>query len=276
MTKRILLVDADIFAFACASAGQKKWDFGDGEVSIVVEDISKVTPGVDNKIAELKAQLEADEVILCLSCATADGWRIKILPTYKANRGEKPVLLAAVKQYMREHYHTFERPTLEADDVMGILSTSTKLYPGTQKIIVSIDKDMKTIPGWLFNPDKDPKPWKVSEEEADYWHMYQTLVGDTTDNYKGLPGCGPKGADKLLLTFPDIPAWTKVAAAFKAKGLTEDDAILQARVARICRSTDYDYSKKEVKLWNPLSRCGPQGSASTSSASSPTKSTSKT
>jgi DNA polymerase-1 len=42
-----------------------------------------------------------------------------------------------------------------------------------------------------------------------------------------------------------------VVAAFESKGLTEEDALVQARVARICRASDYDFKTKEVKLWNP-------------------------
>ena len=35
------------------------------------------------------------------------------------------------------------------------------------------------------------------------------------------------------------------------QGLTEEDALLQARVARILRDGEYDYNKEEVVLWKP-------------------------
>lgn len=249
--KRTLLIDADIIAYQFAATAQKvfKWG-GDEPDSITVEPIENVTPLVANKMAEFKAQLDADQLVMCLSCPTAEGWRIKLLPTYKAGRGVKPVLIEAVKQFMRANWATFERPTLEADDVMGILSTSEKIIPG-EKIIVSIDKDMKTIPGWLFDPVKDTKPHLISEETADYWHLYQTLIGDTTDNYKGCPGIGPKKAEWWLST-PELGCcWDAVVSAYESKGLTYDDALLQARIARICRNTEYDFHRKKVKLWTP-------------------------
>lgn len=248
---RTLLIDADIVAYQFASKSQQKFDWGDGQVSTWVEDLDAVTPLVTNKLEELQAQLEADSFVICLSCPSEDGWRRKILPSYKAHRSESdiPVLREPLKDWMRATYQVKEKPTLEADDVMGILSTHPKLIPG-EKIIVSIDKDMKTIPGWLFNPDKDRRPRLISEAEADYWHLYQALVGDPTDGYKGCPGIGPKKAERILDSPPGCD-WAAVLAAYLARGLTEEDALLQARVARICRHTDYDLKRKEVKLWNP-------------------------
>lgn len=244
---RILLIDADVTAYRFVSTAQKTYKWDEETTSVVCDDIEDVTPRVDAWLAEIKEELSADALVICLSCATADGWRIKLLPTYKAGRGEKPMLLGAVKDHMRKHYRTFERDTLEADDVMGILSTSDKIIKG-EKIIVSIDKDMRTIPGLLFNPSTDRKPQRITVEEADRWHLMQTLVGDTVDNYKGCPGVGPVKAAKIL---HPIPLWSSVADAFAAAGLTYSDALLQARIARICRASDYDFKRKEVKLWQP-------------------------
>lgn len=266
MPNTYLLLDADITAYWFAYIGQDsiKWD-EETTSTWTTKELHQVCEEADAKIAEFKAFLEADEVIVCLSCPTDDGWRKKLLPTYKANRGAKPIYLSAVKDHLRARYRTYERPTLEADDILGILSTHPTLLPG-RKIIVSTDKDLKTIPGWLWNPDKDKEARLISTQEADYWHLYQTLVGDTTDNYKGCPGIGPKKAEKLLIAAQfDYPAphreqsyWSGIVAAYAAKGLTEEDARVQARVARIARCTDYDFKRKEIKLWQP-----PRGAATT-------------
>lgn len=252
---RTLLIDADIVAFQHAAAAQKSWDWDDGDVTTQVDELDNVTPHIEATLENLRKRLRANAFIICLSCPADEGWRRKILPAYKANRGTKPELLGAIKGWLHDNYRTYLKPTLEADDVMGILSTHPKLIPG-EKVIVSIDKDMQTIPGLLFNPNKDTKPRLITEEEANHWHLYQTLVGDTTDNYKGCPGVGPKKAEVILLTADDdgtAPGgkWPGVVRAFKDRGLTEDDALLQARVARICRHTDYDFKRKEVILWAP-------------------------
>ena len=39
-------------------------------------------------------------------------------------------------------------------------------------------------------------------------------------------------------------------AAFEKKGLTESDALVQARVARILRASDYDFAAKKPILWS--------------------------
>ena len=252
-----LLLDSDIIAYKFASAAQKDFDWdGDGEKATAVEDIADVAPQVEAYVDDLVEKLKADDLIVCLSCPSDENFRYKVLPRYKHNRvgKAKPVPLQAVKEWMRERYPTYERPTLEADDIMGILSTHPKLVPGT-KIIVSEDKDLKTIPGLIFNPRKDEKPRRVSEEQADYFHLYQTLIGDTTDGYKGCPGIGPTKAQKILQpdSHPEHQChrWKYVVKAYESKGLTEEDALVQARVARICRFTDYDFKKKEVILWTP-------------------------
>ncbi len=83
--------------------------------------------------------------------------------------------------------------------------------------------------------------------------MYQTLTGDSTDGYKGCPKVGPVAAARLLEPLMGEPAgmWIAVLLSFKKAGLTEADALVQARVARILRHTDYDFTNKLPILWTP-------------------------
>lgn len=275
--KTTLLIDADITCFQHAARNQENYDWGDETTSKHVEDIEDVKPLIQAEIDGLMSLLKADDYLLCLSDDMVN-WRKTVLPTYKGQRtySERPELLYPLKEWMAAELPSYRRPTLEADDVMGILSTHPKLIPG-KKIIVSIDKDMKTIPGWLYNPDKDTKARLVSREEADEYHLLQALMGDATDGYKGCPGIGPgtaakafadmtklvpfhqeitKGKNKgdIRTTYVPEPAdslWEIVVSYYLSKGLTEEDALVQARVARICRYTDYNYTSKEVILWEP-------------------------
>lgn len=247
-----ILLDSDIVAYQFASKSQSDFKWPNGTGSQLVLDLKLVVHDLDKWIDKLMKELKADDIIVCLSCPSSEGFRKKVLPSYKENRSgvTKPVLLEPIKEYLTDNYKTLKRDTLEADDVMGILSTHPKLVKG-KKIIVSEDKDMKTIPGWLYNPAKDLEPWLVSESEADYWHLYQTLAGDTTDWYKGCPGIGKVKAESLLKASPLENYWKVVVDTFKSKGLTEEDALVQARVARILRASDYNFMKKEVNLWTP-------------------------
>lgn len=75
----------------------------------------------------------------------------------------------------------------------------------------------------------------------------QTMIGDTADNYKGCPGIGIKTAEKLFNKYG--ATWDTVVKSFKNAGCTEEDALVQARVARILR--DEDFKDGKVKLWTP-------------------------
>jgi DNA polymerase-1 len=76
-------------------------------------------------------------------------------------------------------------------------------------------------------------------------------MGDSTDGFGGLKGCGPRTAEKLLEK--NGATWSTVVDAYKAKGQTAEDALLTARLARILRHGDYNKETNEVKLWQPES-----------------------
>ena len=132
-------------------------------------------------------------------------------------------------------------PTLEADDAMGIFATKH-----TGNIIVSPDKDMKQIPGMLWNFDES---FTITKEEGAKWHLIQTMAGDNTDGYAGVPGIGVKRATSL---FEEKGySWKTVVDAFKEKDLSEEVALTNARLARILTNEDYDFEKSEPVPWNP-------------------------
>lgn len=257
--KRTLLIDADSFLYAAAVVHETatQWD---ADLWTYSGDFDAARAHLDGDIKDLMVRLEADQYIIALSDYT-DPWRKKVLPTYKENRKDirKPVLLRPLRDYCREVHPVFQRPGLEADDVVGILMTVPKAPPGIvgERVCVSLDKDMKTIPGLHFNhkkddPDSKPVLQEVTPLEADRWHMTQTLSGDTVDGYGGCPGIGPVRSKKLLAECKTTSEmWPVVVAAYKKAGFGEDYALTQARVARILRADDFDFQLKEVRLWNP-------------------------
>jgi len=148
-----------------------------------------------------------------------------------------------------------------------------------ERVIYSADKDLKTVPALHWCPE-DGEPVRVSQVEADRFFYEQILTGDPTDNYKGCPGVGPKAASLLFdgwlkwtshehkfrrgprqglketrwSTTPLTKGenfWTSVVSAYEKVGLTEADALIQARCARILRHGEYDFKKQKVKLWEP-------------------------
>jgi DNA polymerase-1 len=251
-TKRqvTLLIDADVLAYQAANGEQRVTDWGDGVTSVVMGTLEEGIALVLTEADRLKKKLKATKYVLCLTHPVQ--FRKRILPTYKLNRSAltKPLLVDPIRDALVRDHGAVRRPQLEGDDIMGIYATHPTLIPGA-KIIVSIDKDMRQIPGMLYNPGTNDLG-KVSVEEADYFHYLQIITGDPTDNYKGIPGVGPVGA-RAILEGPPEKWWDRIVYTYKAKGLTEADALIQAQVARICRASDYNFKTKEPILWTPSS-----------------------
>jgi DNA polymerase-1 len=270
MAIRTLLIDADIFIFRVASSQETPIDWGNG-IHTLHADEQSAKSDFDSYMDRLRDELKGDRLVLAMK--DKENWRRTVLPTYKANRQglREPLIRGAMMEYARSKYDVFSRPTLEGDDILGILATSRVIVKG-EKIIVSIDKDMKTIPGLSYNPDKSELGIvETSEAEADYRHMFQTLTGDATDGYSGCPGVGPKKAQEILtpidngLLGPGANwMWPAVLAAYAKAKLSPEVALQMARVARICRVTDYDFKRKEVILWQP-----PRPSATATTPSAP-------
>ena len=251
---RNLLIDADIPAYQIAAKSEDTFDFdGDGELAVALHP-DKIAQLVEEEIAKYCKATDADRVYVCLSAPDGAYFRKELEPTYKLSRGttRKPELLQAVKNYLASEYTYYVRPRLEADDIMGILATHPKLLPG-ENIMCSADKDMLTVPGLVYNPNK-PKLGirEISPLQADRFLMWQTIVGDATDGYPGCPGAGEKSnwADAVLQAEAD-ELWEIVLMAYDWFDLTEEDAIHQARLARILRACDYNFKTKKVRLWNP-------------------------
>ncbi len=245
MTKRTLLIDADILLYTESMAVEREFDWGDDWWTLHA-DLREAEERVDVWLLEIKDLLDADNFLLALTGGR--NWRKDVLPSYKLNRKgkRKPVVYPALKQYVMDTYKCAMFDRLEADDVMGILQTDPE--DTTETVIVSEDKDMLTVPGLLYRPIRPEEGiQEVTLEDADRNHLLQALTGDSTDGYSGCPGIGAKTAEKVLKQND----WSLVVAAYEKAGLTEDDALQQARVARILRHGEYNSKKDEVHLWTP-------------------------
>lgn len=254
---RTLLVDADLLAYKASAATQRSYAFdGPDAPPAVVADLEEAAQAAEEQIQRIIDRLNPDEVIICLSDDLVSWRRDRVDPSYKAHRtSERPQQLYPVKDWLRETYDVAEHPALEADDVMGIIATDPSRTD--ERIIVSADKDMMTIPGLLYRPQLDtdrrkpPPLFRITPLEAIRFHFWQTIVGDQTDGYPGAPGVGPKSpfAEDVLEAGCEEEAWWEVLMAFAKAGLDEDAAVKQARLARILQFQDYD--GRRPLLWNP-------------------------
>lgn len=245
-----ILIDGDMVIYESCSSCEREVDWGDG-LWTLQGDASAAKAQVDERVYTIVNSIldrvffngNRYEVIMCLS--DKKNFRKKILSTYKENRQgkRKPLGYYEVETWVKENYQTRSFPELEADDVVGILATTD--YKG-HEVHASGDKDYKSIPG-LFYDFLHGDLYTISERDADIWWLTQTLTGDSADNYAGCPGIGKIGAERLLKK--EGVAWGVVKRAFLKAGKTEEEAIQQARVARILRGTDYQDGN--IRLFTP-------------------------
>ncbi len=152
-----------------------------------------------------------------------------------------------------------------------------------ETVIVTGDKDLLQLVKpkiKLYAPKKgfsDPimyDPKKVKEEMGIAPKQvidYKALIGDSSDNYPGVPGIGPKTAPKLLNKYKDLDTIYKNIEKIEkseprvAKKLADgaESAALSKKLATIvidvpielnlkaCRIHDYD-QEKAIKLFQEL------------------------
>jgi DNA polymerase-1 len=157
--------------------------------------------------------------LACVFDVSGPTFRHKLYPEYKANRAEMPEDLRPQIPLIRQLVEALSIPIVElqgyeADDVMATLAREAAEL-GLSAIIVSPDKDLLQL------VDDDRKIQVLNTKDGEIWHDragvrermgvwpeqvvdYLTIVGDASDNVKGVPGIGEKGAALLLETFGSL------------------------------------------------------------------------
>ncbi len=149
-------------------------------------------------------------------------FRDKIYAEYKAQRPPAPDTL--VSQIIEAHklfaafgIPTFEAPGFEADDLIATFAERFRQESGLQIVILTGDRDTlqlveeEKIVVRTFN--KGISDTTIYDESAVHEKYglspaqlidYKALVGDPSDNVKGVPGVGPKTAAELLQKFGSV------------------------------------------------------------------------
>lgn len=289
-SNHVLLLDADYLVFSSMSAAEVETHWADNVWTLECNHeiaYRNLISAVD-AIRRLRKSFETSDIVMCFT--SKDNWRKDILPTYKMNRKatRKPTGYDSFIEslFSDSTFRTLVAPRLEGDDLLGILATNPALIGYKSATIVSPDKDFKTVPCDFYHMSAK-KFYNNSVESANSYHMYQTLIGDITDGYTGIRGFGAAGAEDFLdepylcvereKTFKTgarkgmtVTEWTKVKpegatlwecmVSLAAKsGMTEDELLVQARVARILRYEDVtsftinddDSINCTFNLWTP-------------------------
>ncbi len=157
-----------------------------------------------------------------------------LYPEYKAQRDAMPEELAAAIPHVKELCRAFHIPVLEidgfeADDIIGTLVKRAEL-DGFESYMVTPDKDFAQLISARTNMWKPgrkgtdheviglaqlPEVWGVSEPHQIIDLL--GLMGDAADNIPGVPGIGPKTAQKLIADYGSIENLLTNTTALKGK-----------------------------------------------------------
>jgi len=150
-------------------------------------------------------------------------FRKKLLTTYQATRPKAPEKLSVQFPLIIEFLDCARIPRLqmegyEADDVIGTLvSAFLSKKPETAIKVVTGDKDLlqliRTPQVQVMMPQIGVSKLKTMDEAAVEALLgikpiqiidYKALVGDSSDNYKGIAGIGPVKAVQLLKNYDTL------------------------------------------------------------------------
>jgi len=161
-------------------------------------------------------------------------FRRELAADYKATRNPMPPDLVDQVPLVHEACRALGVPILttqgyEADDVMGTLATQAAAQ-GFEVTFVTGDKDFFQLVGGpinVFNP-RDPGTWFDAEGVKTKFGVppeqvvdVLALMGDSSDNVKGVPGIGEKGARELITQFGTLDALLARAAEVTQKRYRE-------------------------------------------------------
>ena len=241
-----MLVDGDLLAYKITSSLEEPIDWGN-DVWTLSSDLKKGKQLFLQSIAYYLDLTKSKDVIICFS--DKNNFRKKIDSEYKSYRKKirKPICYSAMRKWIEETHETVSYQNLEGDDVIGLLAT------GKYKdncVIVSGDKDMRTIPAWQVCI-VDDQIEKVDNDLADYNFCTQVLTGDQTDGYKGCVGVGHIKASRVLLDKKKLrDQWEAVIREYVRNQYDINAVYHQAKLARILREGEYDYKTNQPKLWS--------------------------
>ena len=167
--------------------------------------------GCATTIMQAIERFEPDSLVIAFD-APEKTFRHQADSDYKAQRSETPEEFLVQIPYVFKLVEAFNipqfiKPGFEADDIIGTLAKRAEAKK-LETYIMSGDLDFLQLTSsyvqlakfngkepLIFDREMTIAKLGVNPEQV---VDYKAICGDSSDNYKGIPGIGPKGASKLL------------------------------------------------------------------------------
>ncbi len=198
-------------------------------------------------------------------------FRKELVASYQSQRPKNPeefkvqvplvqefLRLAGLKYYLKEGY--------EADDVISTLVVlANQEEPDLFTYILTGDKDILQLVApktMVIMPKKGVSELYYMDEAAVKQKLgitpaqvvdYKALVGDSSDNYAGIKGIGPKTANKLLEDYQNLNRiyqhLDQLDLSLRQKlEVNRDNALLSKKLAQLVNNVEIDFKLKDNQL----------------------------
>ncbi|MEZ6131556.1 MAG: DNA polymerase I [Planctomycetaceae bacterium] len=196
--------------------------------------------------------------------------RHKVFPAYKAQRDALPEDIGAQLPYVDRLLEAFNitvirMPGYEADDIIGTLAHEAS-QQGFRTLMVTPDKDYHQLVSddiVIFRPGRKGAAYETLgvPEVLAHWEIERVdqvidilgLMGDASDNIPGVPGIGPKTAQKLIETYGSIENLLQHSQELKGKQKERveenaEQALLSKRLVTIQLDVPHTIKLDELQI----------------------------
>ena len=252
-----ILVDGSYYLFRTYHALPKTMQNSQGLITNAIR-------GTFNALLKLMRRYHPTHMAVCFDTKSPT-FRHAMSEDYKANRPKMDVELAEQIPYIHSLVAALGIPLLriegaEADDIIGTLAHRA-VAEGHHVVISTGDKDMMQLindcviledsfTGKITDSAGVVEKFGINPEQM---IDFLTLMGDSSDGIKGVPGIGKKTAKDLLNEYGNIDNMLKNVADIKGragKNLVEyaDDIPFNAQLATIVTDLEIGQDWQDLKI----------------------------
>ena len=229
--------------------------------------------GFMNSLLDVLKREKPTHLAVVFDVGSSDTLRHEYFTDYKANRPETPEGITVAVPYIQEILRAMHIPVMfaegyEADDVIGTLAQQAS-EKGYTTYMMTPDKDfaqLVTDTIKMYRPSSRGggiEIWGVAEVQKKFGVQdplqvidYLGMMGDSVDNIPGIPGIGPKTAEKFIQEFGSLEGLYDNVDKLKGKQkenviANKEQAFLSKKLATILTDAPVEFCETDYIVDRP-------------------------